>query len=180
MKKYTLILMSLITVMLFSCKKNDGDPKAVLSQFFDAMAKKDITKAKSLATEESKSLLDLMEVGLKMDTSSNEINKYDQSRMEFGEPVIVDDKATISVKEKNSGESLSFSLKKVKGSWKVAFDKASMINMGMEKMKESGGNASENIEKAMKGINEKELDSLKKGFRNSMKTLDSVSKELNK
>ncbi len=180
MKKYRLILMTLMVAILFSCNSNEGDPKAVLSQFFDAMAKKDIAKAKGLATEESKSLLDLMEVGLKMDTSSNEINKYDQSRMEFGEPVIVGDKATVSVKEKNSGESLSFSLKKEKGSWKVAFDKASMINMGMEKMKESGTTVSDNIEKAMKELSQSELDSLKKGFSNSMKTLDSVSKEMKK
>ena len=45
------------------------------------------------------------------------------------------DKATVPVKDKKSGETTNYTLKKEGGSWKVAFDKATMTQMGSDKMK---------------------------------------------
>jgi len=180
MKKILLSLLVLSTVTFFSCGSGGGNPKAVLSDFFDALSKKDIAAARKLATEESKSMLDMMEMGMKMDASSKETDKYDKSKIKFGEPKIEGDKATIAVKEKGTGETLNFTLKKEKGSWKVAFDKASMMSMGMEKMNEKGINVSDSIGKAMDEIKDINMDSLKQGMQEGMKALDSVSKELKK
>lgn len=61
----------------------------------------------------------MMEMGMKMDASSKETDKYDKSKMEFGEPKIEGDKATIAVKEKGTGETLNFTLKKKKEAGKL-------------------------------------------------------------
>ena len=42
------------------------------------------------------------------------------------------------MKEKKNGESMTINLKKESGAWKVAFDKSSMMQQGMDKMKEKG------------------------------------------
>lgn len=172
--------MVLSTAFFFSCNSGGGDPKAVLSDFFDALSKKDIASARKFATEESKSMLDMMEMGMKMDADSKETDKYDKSKMEFGEPKIEGDKATIAVKEKGSGETMNFTLKKEKGSWKVAFDKASMMSMGMEKMKEKGVNPADSIGKAMDELKDINLDTLKQGMQEGLKALDEASSELKK
>ncbi len=165
MKKILLPLLVFSTVLFFgSCKSGGGDPKAVLTEFFDALSKKDIAAARKLATEESKSMLDMMEMGMKMDASSKETDKYNKDKMSFGEPKIEGDKATVAVKEKDSGETMNFTLKKEKGSWKVAFDKASMMEMGMEKAKEKGVDVSEKMNEAMdkiKSDSDKMTDSTK-------------------
>jgi hypothetical protein len=159
-----------------SCGNTGGDPKTTLSNFFDALSKKDIATARKFATEESKSMLDMMEMGMNMDKSSKDNDKYDKSKMEFGDAKIDGDKATIAVKEKGSGETMNFTMKKEKGTWKVAFDKASMMNMGMEKMKEKGMNPVDSLNKAMDDIKNMNTDSLKAGMEEGMKMLDSASK----
>ena len=104
MKNYLFPILVLMTLLNTGCKNTSEDPKSVLSQFFDAMAKKDIVAARNLSTEESKSMLDMMEMQLKLDSSSNNSTKYDKSQMEFGEPKIDGDKATVLVKPLNGGE----------------------------------------------------------------------------
>ncbi len=181
MKKFLFAALLLSPVLFFSCNSGGGgDPKAVLSQFFEALSKKDIATARKLATEDSKSMIDMMEMGMKMDKDSKDTDKFDKSKMEFGEAKIDGDKATIAVKETTSGETLTYSLKKEKGSWKVAFDKASMMSMGMEKMNEKGINAPDSIGKAMDELKNLNMDSLKEGMQEGMKVLDSVNKELKK
>jgi hypothetical protein len=173
MKKILLSVLVFSTVIFFSCKSGGSDPKAVLTEFFDALSKKDIAAARKLATEDSKSMLDMMEMGMKMDANSKETDKYDKTKMEFGEPKIEGDKATIAVKEKGSGETLNFTLKKEKGNWKVAFDKASMMTMGMDKMKEKGIDANETIKNAMDSVN---MDEVRKGVDEGLKVIDSMKK----
>ena len=141
MKKFLMAAVVVCTAsFLTSCNSTDSsNPKSVLMSFFDALEKKDIGAARKLATAESKSMLDMMEMGMKMGGDKKEGDgKYDKSKMEFGEAKIEGDKATVAVKEKTSGETTNFTLKKEGGGWKVAFDKSSMMNMGMDKMKEKG------------------------------------------
>lgn len=172
--KRSLFVVCLLGTMLFGCKSGDGDPKEVLSEFFEALSEKDIAKARTLATEDSKSMLDMLEMGMKMSKDTATDMKFDKSKMEFGEVKIEGDKATIPVKEKDSGESLNYTLKKEKGDWKVAFDKSSMMTMGMEKMNEQGINPADSLN--MDELNNINVDSLRTGIDEGLKALDSLQK----
>lgn len=181
MKKFMFALALLGGIVLYSgCKGGgSGDPKKTLEAFFDALAKKDIEAARKLATAESKSMLDMMEMGMKMaKDDTKETDKYDKTKMEFGEPKIEGDKATIAVKEKASGESTNFSLKKEGGEWKVAFDKASMMQMGMEKINEKGGidSLTNEIGAGADSIG-KSLEEAKGAVEDAQKTLEELNKK---
>lgn len=188
MKKLLLAAAVITTVFFSSCNSaNSNDPKAVLVSFFDALAKKDISAARKLSTAESKSMLDMMEMGMKMGTDKEtKDDKYDKSKMEFGEPKIEGDKATIEVKEKGSGEATNFTLKKESGAWKVAFDKASMMTMGMDKMKEKGIDSMDDIkdmnidslgDKVKEGLDK--LDENKEKIEDAAKKLEEAAKKMN-
>ncbi len=158
MKRIFMAAAVIATVLFTGCKTGGGDPKTVLLAFFEAMSKKDIAAAKKLATKDSEQMFSLMEMGMNMakGTKDAEMDKFDKTKMEFGEAKIDGDKATVEVKDKEKGEAVNFILKKEGGDWKVAFDKASMMQMGAEKMKEKGMDG----EAAMDSINSG-LDKLK-------------------
>lgn len=182
MKKILLAVVMLSTVAFFGCNSSGGgDPKAVLGQFFEALAKQDIEGARKLATKDSKSMIDMMEMGMKMAKDKKESEKFDKANMEIGEAKIDGDKAVVPVKEKNSGETLNYSLKKEDGSWKVAFDKASVMNMGMEKMSEKGMDT-DSLNNALDKLKDVNMDSLKDKIKDateeSMKAIDSAKKVL--
>ena len=175
MKKILFALIVLSAIIFTGCKSS-GDPKAVLGQFFDALSKKDMVAARKLATTDSKSMLDLMERGMKTDTKETE--KYSKDKMEFGEAKIEGDKATVPVKDKASGETMNYTLKKEGGAWKVAFDKTSIMSMGMEKMKDEGINVGDSVQNALDELKNVDMDSLQKGMQDGVKTLDSAAKLL--
>src|SRR5688572_12962958 len=111
---------AMVLLLATSCNRGGGDPKHVLSEFFEALSKNDMLKARSLATAESKSLLDMMEMAMK--TEKGETGKLNPSNMQFGEARINGNKAIVPVKETTSGETMNYTLKKESGKWKVAFD----------------------------------------------------------
>jgi hypothetical protein len=166
MKKVLLAITVTASLLITSCNGGGGDPKAVLMSFMDAMSKKDIAAAKKLATKDSEQMFSLMEMGMK-NNKDNDM-KFEKDKMEFGETKIDGDKATVAVKDKASGEGTNFILKKESGFWKVAFDKASVMQMGMDKMKEKGVDMNDVINKgtdAMKNINVDSLgDKMKEGL----------------
>jgi len=180
MKKLLMGAVVLSSVLMFSCNSgaDKSDPKAVLISFFDALAKKDISAARKLATAESKSMLDMMEMGMKMGDDKKDDGKYDKEKMEFGDAKIEGDKATVAVKEKTSGETTNFTLKKEDGAWKVAFDKSSMMNMGMDKMKEKGMDADSTINNGMDKLKNMNMDSLNDKVKESMEKLEEATKKL--
>ena len=188
MKKLCMALAILtVSFMLKSCAGGSGgDPKSTLVAFFEALGKKDMEGARKLATADSKSMIDLIEMGMKMSKDakdSKEMDKFDKTKMEFGDAKIEGDKATIPVKEKSSGELTNFTLKKESGAWKVAFDKASMMQMGMDKMKEKDPGALDSLNSHLNEIKKLNVDSLKDLMNNGMKSLDSLKdlmKEKNK
>ena len=180
MKKVLLAIVLLSSISFIGCNSGGGDPKAVLTQFFEALSKKDITAARKLATKDSKSMIDMMEMGLNMSKDKKESDKFDKANMEFGDAKIEGDKATVAVKEKTSGETLNYILKKEDGSWKVAFDKASVMSMGMDKMNEKGINPTDSIGKAMDEIKNMNMDSLNDKVKKGMEALDSVKKAADK
>ncbi len=177
MKKFFFAVALLSTVSFIGCNSGGGeDPKAVLSKFFEALSKKDIATARKLATKDSKSMIDMMEMGMNMSKDSKDNDKFNKDKMEFGEPKIEGDKATVSVKEKGTEDTQNFILKKEDGSWKVAFDKASIMSMGMEKMKNEGQNPADSLNKAMEELKNVNMDSLKDKVNESMQKLDSIKK----
>ncbi len=174
MKKIILSLLVCSTV-LFSCKSGGDNPTTVLKSFFEALSKSDVANARKFATEESKSMLDMMEMGMKMSKEAKKENdKFTVDGMEFGEPKIDGDKAVVAVKEKKSGESTNYTLKKEKGAWKVAFDKASMMSTGMEKMNEKGINPTDSIAAGLDEIKKMDMDSLKGEVNEAIKSMDTM------
>jgi len=174
MKKLFVALFAFSALYFTGCKSDAGDPKAVLVSFFDAMAKKDIPAARKLATADSKGMFDIMEMGMKMaentvDDKTKE--QFDRNNMEIGEAKIDGDRATVNVKEKKNENAVDFVLKKEGGSWKVAMDMNTLMEMGAEKMKADGMGDEE-----MKSMNE-EMEKLKNMNPDSLKILMEKSKE---
>lgn len=169
MKKILFAVLMITALFNAGCKSSDsGDPKAVLTAFFDALARGDMEKAKTLSTPDSQQILALMEMGMK--NNPDELKKFDKTKFQFGTPVIDGDKATVPAKEMTSGETVNYPMKKIEGKWKVAFDKTSLMTMGMEKMKEKGMNPADSINKAMDKLKDMNMDSIQREINKSMDT----------
>ena len=134
MKQIVFFAFILIGSSMIGCKSSN-DPKGVLMNFMDAMTKKDFTSAKKYATKESDAMLGMLETMMKMSPDSSKDKKFDKDNLEYGDAKIDGNKATVPVKNRQSGETTNYTLKKEDGQWKVAFDKASM---GGDKMKTTG------------------------------------------
>lgn len=177
--KKALFLLLYLGFVFVGCNSTGSDPKATLNAFFDAMSKQDIEAAKKLTTSESKGMIEMMEKGMQMAKQTDQSEKYDKQRMEIGEVLIEGDEATIPVKDKISGESSKFILKKEEGNWKVAFDMASMMEMANDKMKEKGFNE-DSLSKMMQEMKDMNIDSLTKSFDKSPGAIDSLKEALKK
>lgn len=201
MKKMLLTVTVTASLLFAGCNAGGGDPKTVLVAFFTALSKKDIAGAKKLATKDSEAMFSMIEMGMNMSKDNKDMEKFDNTKMEFGETKIEGDKATVAVKEKTSGETVNYILKKEGGGWKVAFDKASLMQMGADKMKEKGmdtnaamdtlsegldkmknmnmdslnGKMKEGLDK-LKEIQEKNPEAMKK-MEEAMKKLEEASKQ---
>ncbi len=134
-------MLSAVIIFGFSiigCNTNSSDPKNVLMSFIDAIGKQDFEGAKKFATVDSEAMLGMIQMGMSMSGESAKTHTYDKSNMEFGSTTINGDNATVAVKDKRSGEIINYALKKESGAWKVAFDLATMTEIGKAKMKEHG------------------------------------------
>ena len=80
--------------------------------------------------------MNMIQMGMQNMSDTADMEKFNKNQMEFGDAVINGDVATVPVKEKTSGETVDFTLKKEDGSWKVAFDKSTLMGMATKKMKE--------------------------------------------
>ena len=83
MKKLSVALAILtVSFLIVSCSGGSGgDPKATLVAFFEALGKKDMEGARKLATADSKSMIDMIEMGMKMskdNKDSKEMEKFDE------------------------------------------------------------------------------------------------------
>ena len=178
MKQILFAALVLCTITFLSCKSNNNsNPNEVLSQFFDAMAKQDTVKIKALSTKESESMLKMMKMGMSMADSKKDLEKYDKTKMEFGTAIISGDNAKVPVKDKASGEIVNFPMKKEGGQWKVAFDKSSIMEMGMEKMKDSKMNIGDSIKKGMEEMKDVNMDSMMNEIK---KSIDTTKTDMNK
>ena len=169
MRKSFLLTISMLAIILSGCQSGDsGNPKEVLTHFFNALSKKDVTEAKKYATKDSDGMLSMMEMGM---NASNMQDEHSQKMLEMmqnvemGNPVIDGDKATVTVTDKKTSENTDFVLKKEDGKWKVAFDMATLMNMANQKMKEHGmGN----------------MDSLKEGMNKTMDSMNAANPDMQK
>lgn len=178
MKQILFAALVLCTITFLSCKSNNNsNPNEVLSQFFDAMSKQDTVKIKALSTKESESMLKMMKMGMSMADSKKDLEKYDKTKMEFGTAIISGDNAKVPVKDKASGEIVNFPMKKEGGQWKVAFDKSSIMEMGMEKMKDSKMNIGDSIKKGMEEMKDVNMDSMMNEIK---KSIDTTKTDMNK
>lgn len=150
-KLLTISLFAGLTVVLITaCKGKDkaagGDPKTVLTAFFDRMANKDIDGAAKLCTKDSKSTLDMMKKAFDaaetMEKAGAEMKEEDGTDdfkdMVFGETKTDGDKATVTVTNKKKNETFDFPLKKEGGDWKVDFSMSTLMKMGMDSKKNKG------------------------------------------
>jgi uncharacterized membrane protein YkoI len=168
MKKIILSALTASLIILAGCKSGGGDPKIVLANFFDALAKKDFTSVKKYTTKDSEGMLSMVQMGMQNIKDDSQTMQYKKENLEMGDAVITGDKATVPVKDKKSGETTDFTLKKEDGEWKVAFDKSTLMEMAQKKMKEHG------MDRMMpNGMN----DSLRNMNNGSMPNMDSVSQE---
>jgi hypothetical protein len=168
MKKIIATAITGSILILAGCKSGGGDPKVALMNFLDALAKKDFTAVKKYTTKDSEGMMSMMQMGMQnMGDKSNQMINYQKENIELGTAVIDGDKATVPVKDKRSGETTDFTLKRESGDWKVAFDKSTLMEMAQKKMKEHG----------MGGIRNGMNDSLGSINNRSMQNIDSVSKE---
>ena len=140
MKKIIIITLAALVVVFSGCQTGGGEtPKEVLTHFFNSIAKKDFTTAKKYATSDSEGMLSMMEMGMQNMENSHADKMLELiQNMEMNNVVINGDSALVTVKDKKSGESSDFLLKKEKGNWKVAFDMATLMGMANRKMKEHG------------------------------------------
>lgn len=147
MKKIIIVVIAAFMVFISGCKtgSNGENPKEVLNHFFTALSKKDFNNAKKYATKDSEGMLGMMEMGMQQMNNNDHADKMMQmvNNMQMGDAVVNGDSATVSVKDKKSGESTDFLLKKEDGNWKVAFDMSTLMEMANKKMMEHG----------MKGMN---------------------------
>lgn len=138
-----------IALLIPACKGKDaaagGDPKTVLTAFFEKMSKKDIDGATRLCTKDSKATMDMMkkavEAAEKMKSTSTDVKDdgtEDFKNMVIGEAKIDGDNATVSVTNKKKNETVEFPLKKEGGDWKVDFTMGTLMKMGMDANKNSG------------------------------------------
>lgn len=147
MKKVIAILIAAFVIILPGCKSGSGaNPKEVLNHFFDALSKKDINEAKKYATKDSEGMLGMMQMGMQNMNNDHADKMMEMiNNMQMGDATITGDNATVPVKDKKSGETTDFLLKKENGDWKVAFDMATLMDMANKKMKEHGMNGMGNM-----------------------------------
>ena len=86
MKKiFTAMIILGTSFLINSCASGPGgDPKQTLTAFFEALGNKDMDAARKLATADSKSMIDLIDAGMKMAKDNKEakdMDKFDKSKM---------------------------------------------------------------------------------------------------
>lgn len=182
MKKIILCAFAASFLLLAGCKSGEGsDPKIVLTKFFDAISNKNIDEAKKYVTKDSEGMMSMVQMGMQSGgDKSNDMLNYGKENIEFGTATIDGDKATVPVKDKKSGETTDFTLKKENGDWKVAFDKSTLMEMAQKKMKEHGiGKMKNGMSDSIEGMSKEDMqniDSIKNdAMEQARKMMDSVN-----
>lgn len=154
----------LIASLVIGCKNNQDAPAAAAKTFYDALAKKDFTKASEFATKNSKTMLELIQSMSEM--GAEVAGNKDMEKMKtaiYSTDKIEGDKATVRVKYGETEDIIT--LKKEEGAWKVALDKESLQETISEKSSGSGDKIQKAIEDAsieLEGMSDSLAKSLEK------------------
>ncbi|MEP6583878.1 MAG: hypothetical protein ABJA90_06415 [Ginsengibacter sp.] len=181
MKKIILFVFTVSFFVFTGCKSGDaGDPKIVLTKFFEAISKKNIDEAKKYVTKDSEGMMGMVQMGMQSaGDKSNDMLNYGKENIEFGTATIDGDKATVPIKDKKSGESTDFTLKNEGGEWKVAFDKSTLMEMAQKKMKEHGMGGMRGMNDSLSGMSKEDMqhiDSIKNdAIQQGQKMMDSAN-----
>jgi hypothetical protein len=179
MKKIFTRMMLASLVVVFGCGSDTSDPTQSLKSFLQALEKQDYAEAKKYATDESKSLLDLMAMGNSSNQADSSSSKSSTvERIIFGDPTINGEKATVTVQQKVDQTPVTFTLKKIGNDWKVAFDKTTLLGMGMEQLNEKGSLKKNQLDKALDEIKKVGIDSMQRAYEQEMKQLDTALQSL--
>lgn len=177
---------SLLAVMfLISCGSvTSNDPNAVLEEFFQHLAKKDIDGATKYVTSDSKPTMQMMKKGLDMAEKMKDSLPQSDPMKDFEDVVIeparvMGDSAFITVKSKSQQRpEAEFKLLKQSNGWKVDFTMSTLMRMGMKSVQGQGDVISDSVhvnsEEMQKGM--KMADSVLKNI--DPKMLDEIQKKL--
>ena len=190
MKKLILMLFAGVLIIGTGCNSGGGllggnDPNSVLEKFLKALGNKDMEELKKYVTKDSESFVNMMKMGMDMAGDAKDDKEiFKEEDVIIEKAVIEGDRATINVKDKKSGEGSKFILKKESGDWKVAFDKASFMEMSGEKMDENSMQDMQNLNEeslqeaaeAMKNFSPEDMEKATK----AMDSLKHMYEEMNK
>ena len=182
MKRIFLFSFAALLISFTGCKSGAyKDPKTVLSNFFDAMAKKDFTEAKKYTTDDSEPMMNMAQMAMQnMNDDSSRILQYRKENIEIEDAVINGDNATVPVKDRKSGEVIDFTLKKENSQWKVSVNLPTILQMARKKMKEHGMDGMIDSLGNINGMSVPNIDSIsKEKMEHAHKMIDSMNKMLN-
>jgi len=182
MKRIFLFSSITLLISLAGCKSGAyKDPKTVLSNFFDAMAKKDFTEAKKYTTDDSEPMMNMAQMAMQnMNDDSSRILQYRKENIEIEDAVINGDNATVPVKDRKSGEVIDFTLKKENSQWKVSVNLPTILQMARKKMKEHGMDGMIDSLGNINSMSVPNIDSIsKEKMEHAHKMIDSMNKMLN-
>jgi hypothetical protein len=176
---------AIAAIVTVSCKSKDStssDPKIVLTSFFERLSKKDFDGASQLASKDSKSMLDMMKMGMDMAEKMKGNMSADKDMAEKFKDVKIDeakidgDKATVAIENNKTSDKFDFPLVKEDGNWKVDFSMSTLMKMGMNMAdKKKDMNSSNNTDDGK--YNQITADSLKKELKKADSLLKTVDPE---
>ncbi len=172
-------------ILLISCSSvTSNDPNAVLQEFFEHLAKKDIDGATKYVTSDSKPTMQMMKKGLDMAEKMKDSLPQSDPMKDFQDVVIeparvMGDSAFIVVKSKSQQRpDAEFKLLKQSNGWKVDFTMSTLMRMGMKSVQSQGDEIRDSIhvnsEEIQKGM--KMADSVLKNM--DPQTLEDIQKKL--
>ena len=172
-------------IVLISCSSvTSNDPNAVLQEFFEHLAKKDIDGATKYVTSDSKPTMQMMKKGLDMAEKMKDSLPQSDPMKDFQDVVIeparvMGDSAFIVVKSKSRQRpDAEFKLLKQSNGWKVDFTMSTLMRMGMKSVQSQGDEIRDSIhvnsEEIQKGM--KMADSVLKNM--DPQTLEDIQKKL--
>ncbi len=160
-------------ILLISCSSvTSNDPNAVLKEFFEHLAKKDIDGAGKYVTSDSKPTMQMMKKGLDMAEKMKDSLPPSDPMKDFEDVVmeparIMGDSALVLVKSKTGQRpDAEFKLLKESNGWKVDFTMGTLMRMGMKSVQGQGNEIRDSI-----NVNSEEIQQ-------GMKMADSVLKNM--
>ena len=181
MKKIFLIIVCFCAIALINCKSaSSTSPEITLQNFFDALSKNDTEKARLLCTVESKSVIDIIDLTGYMSNKNKDKEKFNPSTFEIGTATIEDEMANVPVKEKSSGITLQYQLRKIAGVWKVVFDTDAVMKIFTDGAATFSNTGIDSLNNAFKNIKNMSIDSIKMGLEKGKQAMDSIQKLLDK